>query len=205
MVPVMLPPTSPQAVLNNLIAEDILNPSAPLEPISPTIEAMAKVVQGISTDGDLTCVKTDMTRTATNRMEKSEIVTSFLAQIDHERLPDWCYVRAKMEKRIKRAADRGEINTNQAIVVYGLANEAIDGIQSRQPKTKPVDASTVVEKVDVKKVEAEASMEARWAGTTPQGREIIRKKLYRLKKTILAEMEASGTVTEITSEAAPAP
>ena len=61
----------------------------------------------------------------------------------------------------------------------------------------------VVEKVDVKRQHTDRTLEARWAGTTPQGREIIRKKLYDLKKEILAELNARAVI-DVASEPVPA-
>ena len=164
---------------------------------------LTKLAEGTATDGDISSVKDELVRIAGNQLEKADVFSSVMNQIDHERLVDWTFIRAQSEKEIKRAASRGDMSTIEAVTVYNLANEAINQIQQRQPKTKPVDTVAVVEKVDVKRQHTDRTLEARWAGTTPQGREIIRKKLYDLKKEILAELNARAVI-DVASEPVPA-
>ena len=201
MVPVMVPPTSAAAVINNLIAEDILNPATPLEPVSHTHDVLAALVAGMSKDGDIASVKDELTRIAANQTEKADVITTVLNQIDHERLADMLFMRAKMEKHLKRAASRGEINTSQAMAIYGLADETIKAIQAKQAKTKPVDSGTTVAKVDSSQQIAERHAADRWEGTTPQGREIIRKKLFTLKRMVMAE--AHKLIIDVPSDPPP--
>lgn len=203
MKPVLMVPTSPDAVLNNLVARDIVDPAGPLEPVSATIGILTKLVSGIASDGDIAEVKDSLTRITSHQQEKSDVFQAILNQLDQERVADMVEVRAHSEKVIKRASMRGDMTTGEAIHVWRTASDVIDKCQLRQKNVKAVDTVTVVEKVDLKKQELERSVQQRWEGTTPQGREIIRKKLFALKRQMLAQdstLEATGTLTtEVTT------
>src|SRR5579885_2992775 len=46
--PVLQPPTSPQAILNNLVCREVVDPSGPLDPISPTVISLQATVDAMS-------------------------------------------------------------------------------------------------------------------------------------------------------------
>lgn len=181
---------SKESAINEVIVRELADPSGPIEEVSPTVTILNKLVTGMTNGTDLKEIRETLTKIAAHQVEKSDLFTSVLNQIDQERTADWILIRALMEKIVKRAAQRGDINSTQATAIWQMANTAISECQSRQPKTKAVDTITVVETVDLNKQELERTIQQRWEGTTPQGREIIRKKLFALKRQLLGPPRA---------------
>ena len=201
--PVLVPPTSDMAVINNLIARELLDNSGPIEPVSPTIAVLCSLIERMSRGQNLTEIKDQLTTITTNQKEKSEIYSAILNLIDQERSMDSVVARAHIEKLLKRCSMRGDMSSAELLVAYRLHNEAIEKVQGRQSKTQSVDTVTIVEKVDVKNHEDERHAQQRWENTTPQGREIIRKKLFTLKREIMAQQQAAASAEVIPEISAP--
>lgn len=182
-LPVMQMPGSPDAVLNNLLAREVVHPSGPEEPDSENVALMRNLVTGMA-KGDISVVKERLAQKAKNQVEKSQVIEAILNDDNFERTALWLFIRHNTEKVMKRASARGDLTSGEAIVMWEKAQQALKECFSRLEKTKPMDSVTVVEKIDIKAQEIEHVVAERWKGTSPQGREIIRKKLHALKKSI---------------------
>lgn len=194
----LVPPTSATAIINNLVARELLNSSGPVEPVSATVGILSRLIRAMSGGEDIADIKEALTRIVTNQQEKAKIYASVLNQIDQERSMDWIIVRAQVEKLVKRASLRGDMSTPELMAVWHLANDSITTTQNRQDKTESVDTVTIVEKVDVSRQESEHSAQQRWENTTPQGREIIRKKLFTLKREVMTNQQAAQGGLQVT-------
>jgi hypothetical protein len=191
--PTVAVPSTPLAIVGNLLAKEIADPSGPVEDISPTVKTLMRLNAVISGGGDIGEIKTDIIRIAAHQPEKADVFQSILNLIDQERATDWVFIRAYAEKRIKRAAQRGEISTSECVALWQIANTLVEKYQDKSAKlNKPVDTVTVVEKVDTHQIHAEQIIEQRWEGTTPQGRQIIRMKLFDLKRQIIAKAQVEA-------------
>ena len=197
MVPLLVAPTSPRAVMNNVIARELKNPSGPIEPVSPTVKVLTRLISGLMTDGDIEEVKVALTRIASHQQEKADLFNAILNQIDQERIGDFLEIRSHNEKVLKRSAMRGDMSTNEAVTIWQIANNVINECQSHQKNVKSVDTIMVVDKVDPRSGTLEQNIRERWEGTTPQGREIIRKKLFNLKRELTGQsvISSSGTIS----------
>lgn len=185
--PVLMEPISPAAILNNLLCREELDPSGPQPQPSPTIVGLEKLTDAIAKGEDLTPFKETIERVAANQPEKSDLFTSFTKQADRETLADLYVIRARTMGVIKQASARHDLHLSEAIVVWTKTNEQITEMKKGTGKDeKAIDYAGAVEKIDTNRQKVEHEVRSRWEGTTPQGRELIRKKLWEIKR----EMEA---------------
>lgn len=194
-------PTSSSAIVNNLLAREVNDPSGPVEPVSDTVKTLIRLTAAVSKGEDISDIKTDIVRIVSHQPEKADVFQSVLNLIDQERTTDMVEIRAEVEKQLKRAVKRGDLTTQECLAVWEIANGIIKENQSKAAKlNKPMDTFTVVEKVDYHQVHAERVVQQKWEGTTPQGRQIIRMKLFDLKRHVQAVMEQQPLPSEEEAE-----
>lgn len=195
--PVVLPPSSPQAILNNLLVRDQQHPEEDLEPVSPTIIGLQNTVTALTNASSVEPYREHIEQVTANQPEKNEVIFSYVNQADHEYLCDLITMRHHAMRHMKRAIRRGDISSHEAIVIWQHADNRIPAIKKElKDNTKSVDTSSVVEKIDYHRQQVEYTVMKRWEGTTPQGRELIRKKLYKLKKEIRIQQGISSAIFE---------
>jgi hypothetical protein len=183
--PVPMEPGTPEAVMNNLLVREISDPSGPLEPISRTIGTLQYLVHGLTEGTEITGIRSEITRISQHQPEKIAVFNAAMNLIDMERAADAAEIRGGVEKILKRSVRRGDLSTGEALVLLKYSNGVIQEVRDRvTEETKGVDTVTVIEKVDYTQQHVEKSVQQKWEGTSPQGREIIRKKLFELKKTV---------------------
>jgi len=186
--PVFMEPTSEHAVANNLIVRSDLDPQEPLSPQSPTIINLGLVIDAMTKGEDIGPYKSHIQQIASNQTEKSEVVRAYVNQANNELIADLVEIRGNSVRHLKRATRRNDVSTGEALVVWRMANEQLAALtKGLNEKDRAVDTVTVIEKIDYKQQQTEVTVAKRWEGTTPQGRELIRKKLWELKRKILAE------------------
>lgn len=199
-VPVMMEPLSQAAILNNLLCREELDPSGPLPPPSPTIIGLQKVSDAIANGEDITPYKENIERVLANQPEKGELLRSYINQADKEALTDMTIMRQRSLAVIKQASLRSDLHLSEALVVWRTCNEQIP-LLSKKDADKPVDGANVVEKIDYHKQQVEREVQKRWEGTTPQGRELIRKRVWEAQR----EIEIASGVYPPGMEPAPPP
>lgn len=205
--PIPVVAATEMGVLNNLLCREELYPSGPLPPISPTIIGLENVMTAIATGADVGRFKENIEQVVSNQPEKGELLKSYLNQADREALVDGVVMRASSLRVIKQASARADISISEALVIWRLSNDLIDRLKRGVGEDeKPVDGEHVVGKIDYSKLKAERETKQRWEGTTPQGRELIRKIVWTEKRRLLLEQGIKPTgitpieVTEPTEE-----
>lgn len=191
--PVPMEPVSEMAILNNLVCREELYPSGPLPPPSPTITGLQNVMDAISHGADITPFKENIDRVVSNKPEKGELLGSYLEQADREALVKMVVMRDTSLRVINQATARTDMSVSEALVIWRMTSDQIPGLAKGVGKEKPVDGSHVVEKIDFNKAVVEREVTRRWEGTTPQGRELIRKKVWAVKRELLAERGVNPT------------
>lgn len=182
--------TSDDAVISNLLSRKRDEPDNPLEPVSNTVKVLSRLSEAISNGQDIAPIRTEIVRIVSNQPEKADVFQGVMNVVDQERLADMTVMRARVEKELKRAVNSGGLTYGECIAVWNLTNAVIEKIQSKAAKlNKPVDSGTVISKVDVSQVQSEKLLHDKWEGTTPQGRQIIRMKLFELKRHVAVEIE----------------
>jgi len=183
--PVFMEPTSPHAVLSNFVTRSDLTSSEPLEPLSPTVTGLKGLVSAMSENRDIAPYKEHIQQIAANQPEKGDVVRAYVNQADHELLADMVEMRANAVRHIKRATRQNEVSVSEALVVWRMANDNIPALtKGLSENDRAVDTTTVIEKIDYRRQQVERSVQKRWEGTTPQGRELIRKKLWELEQKL---------------------
>jgi hypothetical protein len=183
--PVPMEPGTPEAVMNNLLVRELSDPTGPLEPLSRTVGTLQHLVSGLTEGTEITGIRSEITRVSQHQPEKIAVFNALMNLIDMERAADAVEIRGGVEKILKRSVRRGDLSTGEALVLLKYSNGVIQEVRDRvTEETKGVDTVTVIEKVDYTQQHVDKSVQARWEGTSPQGREIIRKKLFELKKTV---------------------
>lgn len=182
--PVTLMPMSDVAILNNLMASDIKNSTEPLLPPSPTLKIMDVLVNGMTKGDNIEPIRLDIERISNNQVEKAALMQALENQLSMERSVMLHEMRFNAERVLHRASKNGKMTTAEALAVWRISQEGIVDGRTQQAKAKPVDTVTVVNKVDIHQHQQDLAAAERFQGTTPQGREIIRKKLYELKKKV---------------------
>jgi hypothetical protein len=190
-VPVMQAAANADAVLNNIMAREMVSPSGKIDSASENLELLQTLAVGLS-KGDIATVKDALTRKGTHQVEKAQIIDAVLNEDNFERIANWMVIRHNTERVIKRCSQRGDMTTSEAIVFWRTSHDALGECFARLEKTKPIDSSSVVEKVDIQVKEGEQAIKDKWAATSPQGREIIRKKLHKVKKALAAAAKAQA-------------
>lgn len=182
-------PTSPTAVLTNMVNRAQMDPEAPpLDPISPTIIGLSQTVKAMSLGQDIAPYKEHIQQIASNQPEKGDVVRAFVNQANHELIADVVEMRANAVRHVKRATRTNGVTVGEAIVVWKMTNDLLPELtKNLNENDRAVDTVTVVEKIDYQRQQVERSVQKKWEGTTPQGREIIRKKLWELKRQLQLE------------------
>lgn len=187
--PEMMVPSSSAAVLNNLVCREILYPSGPLDPPSPTITSLQETVKAISLGTDISPHKANIQRIASNQPEKADVIQAHLNQYDYEKIATLVTLEDSALRVIKRAGNRNDVTVGEALVVWRTCREDLPSLRrSLSENDKAVDTVTVCEKIDYKRQQVERSVAKRWEGTTPQGRELIRKKLWVIQREMKAKL-----------------
>lgn len=180
----MMIPTSDTALVNNLVCREILDPQGPLDPPSPTIALLKNTVAAIATGSDIAPYKAELQRITANRPEKSGLVLAQLSQIDEERIPGFVEMQDYSERILRRATRRSEMSVAEALAVWRLANQELTVLRKSKSDSKEhtVDSVTVMDKIDVSSQHITRTVAHKWEQTSPLGREVIRKKIWELKR-----------------------
>jgi hypothetical protein len=186
--PVFLEPTSQHAVASNFVCRSDLDPQEPLEPLSPTVIGLKELVNAMSTNKDIAPFKSHIQQIAASQPEKGDVVRAYVNQANHELLADMIEMRANAVRHIKRATRRNDVSVSEALVIWRMSNDQIpDLTKGLSDNDRAVDTVTVIEKIDFHHHQTERIVQKHWEGTTPQGRELIRKKLWELEQKLNAE------------------
>jgi len=196
--PVLMDSCSPMAVINNLVCREVIDPSAPLAPLSATVLGLEATVRAMSDGTDISPFKAHIQRVAANQLEKSDVIRAYLNQIDHETIADLAVMRASSLRVIKAATARSDVNVGEALVIWRMVNEQLPELKKSLSDDKAVDGVSITEKIDYNRQQTERTVSLRWEGTTPQGRELIRKKLWTVKREMQAALgiKPPGIATE---------
>ena len=126
---------------------------------------------------------------------------------DLQRLAHLLRGRAALEQRICRFLDQGNLTPAETMaclrVIYQAINRIVKGMKPRTSSEEMYHRATAfIKTLNGPQTTPTASPDPRLEGTTPQGREIVRRKLYGLKKKMMERQEAradSATALEPTA------
>jgi len=105
-------------------------------------------------------------------------------------------------RMIKRAARNDTLTLDMALVVWKLCRDQLPELRRNiEVDAQAVDSTSVVNKIEQARQASDAAFEKRWEQTTPQGRELIRRRLWEMKesmrrKTAQTQVEAPPADTD---------
>ena len=139
-------------------------------------------------------VRQNLERVTANQPEKAELVMAQLNQINDERIPRLVELQDNSERVIVQASRRSDVNVSEALVAWKLANQELALIlkAKQDNRGQPVDGGAAVDKINVTQQTVDRVISEKWEYTSPQGREIIRKKVWEVKR----EMEISQAAAQ---------
>jgi hypothetical protein len=184
-------PDSPEALINNVLCREIGDPSpAGQEAADPNLTILEELARGLTSGTDLNHVREDVLRIASNQPEKVNVIKAMLLAIDLNRAARFAKMRDKAEGELTRAALRGDLKSTEYLAFLRFSTTELKDILSRldphdiMHATGSTDSQAMLDRMDHAKQAAEAEQAAQFKGTTPQGMEIVRKQVFKIKKRL---------------------
>jgi hypothetical protein len=182
---------SPEAVINNALCREIVDPSpnSPQHSPDPNLTVLDEIAKGISQGTDINHVRDDAMRIASHQPEKVNIVKALMRGVDINRLNRFAQVRDRAEHELAKAAMRGDLKSTEYLAFLRHSQTEIKEILGRLDVEEIMrngggDSEGMLNKMDHAKQAQEAVSDEQYTGTTPQGREIIRKQMYHMETTL---------------------
>lgn len=179
--PVMMDNPDP---IHCALLREIVDPSTDDDlKTSGVLATFNKLVEGIVNGGELESSKNDVIRLISNPTEKAQVVLGMLLNADIERLGMFVNMRSRTEQMLNRAMQRSDLSCAEALAFNRMACIEIGMIRANLEAEQPVvDTTTLTEKIDSGKHQVERKIERTLQRTSPQGREIIRRRIYAMTK-----------------------
>jgi len=180
--------------ISSALMREIVNPSSddPL-PTSSVLDTFDKVVKGIVNGEEMTSCKDNIIRLISNPQEKAQVVLGMLLNADIERLGMFVRMREQTEQMLNRAMGRSDLTCAEALAFNRMACIEISTIRAALEAEQPVvDTTTLTEKIDSGKQQVERKIERTLQRTSPQGREIIRRRIYAMQKETVIDVPRSA-------------
>jgi hypothetical protein len=189
--PVVMMPDCPEACVNNVLVREIENPTpnARVHTPDPNITVLDEIAKGISQGTDINHVRDDALRIASHQPEKINMVNALLRGVDINRLNRFVQVRDQAEHALAVAAMRGDLKSTEYLAFLRMAANEIKEIRENLTVEEIMrnggnDSAGMLSKMDHAQQAQEQEQAQQYKGTTPLGREIIRKQIHRLKTKI---------------------
>lgn len=194
--PVEQLPVSRDAVLNNALVKEIMNPSPDSEPEDLSLPVMREIVRAALEGKDLGEMEERIKQLSTMIHDKHALLQAIIngPHALHEKY-EWLAVRTRTDRELRKMARRGDLSSSELLVVAALASERIQEIDKEIRGAPPADPITVVHRIENNRKRDDASMAKVLEGTTPQGREIVRKQVYRIRKQVQEHREKAAKET----------
>ena len=191
-------PTSPEAILNNLICREVIDPTGQEEPPSPTIPIFSDAVGAVTHGTALN--RSAIERILNNQLEKAEMVAGFLRQLDFESAPAMAEIICNTERMLRNASRRGDLSVSEAMELWQTAMSRVKDVKTTTERTDKlaVDSAIIFEKIDYTTKQVERGLSIKFRDTSPHGRELMRKKLWELKQAVIKDAIAVESTTSPT-------
>lgn len=185
-------PDSPEALINNVLCREIQSPSpAGQETPDPNLTILDELTKGVTNGTDLNHIRDDIVRLAQHQPEKINVLKSVLLGIDLNRVSRFAQVRDKAERELARAALRGDLKSTEYLAFLRFSTTELKDILEKMDASDVLKASgggsdsqAMMDRMDSAKQAQEAAQAEQFKGTTPQGVEIIRKQVFKIKKRL---------------------
>lgn len=189
-------PFDSDGILNNIacrqIADDRIEPEKAVIKLDQSVAVLLEIVKGLNTGSDLSHVREEVMRFVSHQQGKLDLVKALMQANDITRLSRFTEMRDVSEQHLFRLHSRGDLTTPEWITLYHISTNEIKTIQAgmksggENNQSGVASSSSLIDELDVKAQQSAADAEERYKGTSPQGREVIRKHLCRVQKALKA-------------------
>lgn len=194
--PVVMMASTPMAVINNTLVREEIDPTPGAEEglDDLPLNVLKATVDGLNRGLPLGEFETHAKRMVAHATDKAELVAALVQAHELDRLVMNMDSRALLEGKLHRAIRRGDLTSAEALTFLDyLCSDIGTGIASLKKNTPTLDSITIIEKVSGNQQEMEKSAQTRFAKTTPQGREIIRRSGHAILKAMQEHSGGNGS------------
>ena len=185
----------------NSLAEDGVSATVPPPPpyvggaASPALGMLRQVVEAINTGKSLAPSYEQLSRLIHAQEKRAEVIDHLLLTNDYERVINFAEARARIEQDLLTAVYSQHLNPTERMALYTIISQLEKEARGRikAGSTNVNDIIALLEKIDYSTQAGSEALVRKFADTTPQGREIIRKVTSKLSKTL---RESGGTSVE---------
>lgn len=149
------------------------------------LNTLSKVVGSIKTGESITDdTRESVTKLISNQEDRAELIQNLLLTHQYDRLVRYTKIRDHLERVMLACAKRGDLTAAEALAFMKITMEQTDSISSevKAGATSVQDLMGMLNKVDFAVQISEKELEKKFANTSPQGREIVRRLATRLSK-----------------------
>ena len=159
-------------------------PPPPYTTKSPALDMLEVVVDATKTGKDIQPHYDTLNRIVANHEERSEIISNLLLARDEERIPLLLRAHQRLEDLLLLAVEQGNLDPTEAMAFFKLMKDEIEGITDRvRGSTVGVkDVMTLLTKIDYTVQSKDKQLAKKFAKTSPQGREIVRRILFKFQR-----------------------
>jgi DNA-binding MarR family transcriptional regulator len=177
-----LPPAA--KVIRDAVSRDLEERGVPPMDDDVVLNTLQKVVDGIRSGTDISGVQAEVTRLVTNHESRSELIDNLMLAHDYDRLVKYARARARVENLLIRATERDDLTPTEALAFMAIIVQEAKTIQGRikAGATDVKDVLALLERADYTVTVAQADLAKKFASTTPQGREIVRRLAHKLSR-----------------------
>jgi hypothetical protein len=190
-------PSSPKKLAVAAKTESVAVPEEAEAAEDDILHYLRQILAAIKSGHSLVPYRDKLSELSSNFPDKASLVDILINHSNLEALCDLVAIRNSVVSRIRFMATRGELSPSEALVLWKMVNEQIPEVQkSLKVEAKEIDAASVISNISLQQIENEKRSAEYWQGTTPQGREIIRKHLLAFKK-LLKNSRAAEKVVDV--------
>jgi len=172
-------------------APNLENPQEPPEhpQADKPLQVIEQVVGAIKDGRDLSAMKPDVLRLISNQEDRAQLISNLLMTHDYTRVAKYAKAREKLENTILEAIDRGRLTPTQTLAFLKLISEETEVISGRirGGATSVKDLMALINRADYQMQMSEGDIHKKFTGTSPQGREIIRRLIGKLCKATASD------------------
>jgi len=160
-------------------------PPLPPPPPDPVIDTIDAIIRGIRDGVDIKDTYPAIARLIANQEDRNELLNNLVQTNDLMRLPVYMRARKNLENILLACAMRGDLKPHEALELYGLVVPESEKISSRvrAGASTVKDVEALLGRVDyMTQLDDEENRKKLKRDTTPQGREMIRRLVFKLSK-----------------------
>ena len=177
-----------------VVQAEILSPEqdaarrAARQPDTPDPEIVLKVLEGVVNDivtgGDVSRRRDEIEKLTTGQEERADLIDNLTLTHDYTRLVRFLKAQAKLENYVLAAMDNQQLSPLESLSFLKYITEEKRQLEGRVKagSTSIKDFVQLINKINYTVQISQRDLEKKLKGTSPQGREIIRRAAYRIRK-----------------------